>query len=268
MKKHRSVFELMVRSNFYRILLLLVAMVILQTGLFLFAFYRRFGTEAFSLESVLKKSYIELVFFGVFIGMNIFLKTSVGYEGNEKPQYTMMRLSIAGKEVYYWHAASNVLYYLLFFAVEILTIVMLGFLYLKMAPAEYVTGQTLFLACYRSDLLHSLLPLGDFPYLIRNILGLAAASLYSACYPKEYAVEDEKKGEKEKQRNWKNRFDLFVFVPVLFIGEFGDYFYCILLIIFGAAYIMWKIGRIRQEEMESRQEEIIQNSENERRKSP
>ena len=71
MKKNRSVFELMVRSNFYRILLLLTAMVILQTGLFLFAFHRRFGTEAFSLESLLKKSYIELVFFGVFIAMII-----------------------------------------------------------------------------------------------------------------------------------------------------------------------------------------------------
>ena len=248
MKKHRSVFELMVRSNFYRILLLLAAMVILQTGLFLFAFYRRFGTEAFSLEAVLKKSYIELVFFGVFIAMNIFLKTSVGYEGNEKPQYTMMRLSIAGREVYYWHVLSNVLYYLLFFAVEILTIVMLGFLYLKMAPGEYVTGQTLFLACYRYDLLHSLLPLGDVPYLVRNILGMVACSMFSAYYPKEYAEEGDKEGGKEKRKNWKKRFDLFVFVPVLFIGEFGDYFYCILLIIFSTVYIMWKIGRIRQEE--------------------
>ena len=267
MKKHRSVFELMVRSNFYRILLLLAAMVIVQTGLFLFAFHRRFGTEAFGLEAVLKKSYIELVFFGVFIAMNIFLKTSVGYEGNEKPEYTMMRLSITRREVYYWHVVSNVLYYLLFFAVEVLTIVMLGLLYLKITPGEYVTGQTLFLACYRYDLLHSLLPLGDFPYLVRNILILAASSMFSAYYPKEYAVKDEKEGGKEKQKNWKNRFDLFVFVPVLFIGEFGDYFYCILLIIFCAVYIMWKIGRIRNEETESRQEEIIENSGNERRKN-
>ena len=268
MKKYRSVFELIVRSNFYRILLLLAAMVILQTGLFLFAFYRRFGTEAFSLEAVLKKSYIELVFFGVFIAMNIFLKTSVGYEGNEKPQYTMMRLSIAGREVYYWHMLSNVLYYLLFFAVEILTIVMLGFLYLKMAPAEYVTGQTLFLACYRYDLLHSLLPLGDFPYLIRNILVLAAASLYSACYPKEYSPKEGKEEKMEKQRDGNNRLNLFVFLPIMFMGEFGNYVYCTVLIIFGVVYIWWKIDRIRKEERESRQEEIIENSGNERRKNP
>lgn len=264
MKKNRSVFELMVRSNFYRILLLLAAMVILQTGLFLFAFHRRFGTEAFSLESLLKKSYIELVFFGVFIAMIIFLKTAIGYEGNGKPEYTIMRLSITRKEVYYWHAASNMLYYLLFFTVEILTIVMLGLLYLKMAPGEYVTGQTLFLACYRYDLLHSLLPLGDFPYLIRNILVLTASSMYSAYYPKEYAAEEEKEGEKEKRKNWKTRFSFNVifFGPVMFIGEFGDYFYCIFLIIFGAGYILGKIGRIRKDETESRQAEIIEKSGN------
>ena len=259
MKKHRSVFELMVRSNFYRILLLLTAMVIVQTGLFLFAFHRRFGTEALSLEAVLKKSYIELVFFGVFIAMNVFLKTAIGYEGSGKTQYTMMRLSIARKEVYYWHAASNVLYYLLFFAVEILTIVMLGLLYLKMAPAEYVTGQTLFLACYRYDLLHSLLPLGDFPYLIRNLLVVAAASLYSAYYPKEYYPKEGETGKKKNRSNW---FNWFVFIPILFLGEFGDYFYCNFLVIFSVVYITWKISAIRKEEQESRQEEVIETASN------
>lgn len=259
MKKHRSVFELMVRSNFYRILVLLAVMVVLQTGLFMLALNRRFNTESFGLEYVLEKSYIELVFFGIFIAMDILLRTSIGYESDGKHHYTMMRLSVTKKEVYYWHFVTNMLYYLLFFIVQILTIVILGMVYLKVTPAEYVTGQTLFLACYRYDLLHSLLPLGDLPYLIRNILVLTAASLYSACYPKENCA---KEGDMEKQRNRNNRFNLFVFFPVCFVGGFGEYFYCNLLIILGAVYILWKIGRIRKEELESRQQEIIEKSEN------
>ena len=251
MKKHSSVFQLMVRSNFYRVLGLMAVMIVLQTGLFWLALNRGFGVEGFGLEYVFEKSYVELVFFGVFIAMDLLLRAGSGYEVEGKHNYTMMRLSVTRKEVFYWHFISNVFYYLLFFTVQILTIVILGMMYMKLAPTEYVTGQTLFLASYRCDLLHSLLPMDDFPYLIRNILVLAAASLYSACYPKE--------GETEKK---KNRFNLFVFFPILFLGEFGDYFYCNFLVIFGVIYILWKVSRIRKEELESRQEEVVGKAEN------
>lgn len=255
MKKHISVFQLMVRCNFYRVLAVLAVMIVLQTGLFWFALNRGIGAEGFGLEYVFEKSYIELVFFGVFIAMDLLLRAGSGYEVEGKHNYTMMRLSVTRKEVYYWHVVSNVLYYLLFFTVQILTIVMLGMMYTKFAPAEYITGQTLFLACYRYELLHSLLPMDDFPYLIRNIMILIAASLYSAYYPKEYYLKQEKT---EKKKNRNNRFNLFVFSPILFIGEFGDYSYCIFLVIFGVIYIPWKIFRIRKEEQESRQEEQIE----------
>lgn len=252
MKKHISVFQLMVRCNFYRVWAVLAIMIVLQTGLFLFALNRGFGIEGFGLEHVFEKSYIEIVFFGAFIAMDLLLRAGSGYEMEGKHRYTMMRLSVTRKEVYYWHFVSNVLYYLLFLTVQILIIVILGMVYMNVVPAEYITGQTLFLACYRYDLLHSLLPLGDYPYLIRNILILAAASLYSAYYPKE---SDLKQGENAGKKKGNYRFNLFVFFPVLFIGEFGDYFYCNLAVVFGAVYILWKISRIRNEEIESRQEE-------------
>lgn len=262
MKKHISVFELMVRSNFYTVLVLLTVMVGLQSGLFLFALNRGFTGESFGLEYIFEKSHIELVFFGAFIAMDLLLRESIGYDSNGKHHYTLMRLSVTRKEVYYWHFISNVLYYLLFFTVQILTIVMFGMIYMKYAPAEYITGQTLFLACYRYDLLHSLLPLGDFPYLIRNILVLVAVSLYSACYPKEYSSKEGKEGKTKKQKNRNNQFTPFVFIPIMFLGEFGDYFYCNFLIIFCVVYILWKIFAIRKAELESRQEETIGKAEN------
>lgn len=251
MKKHRSVFQLIIRCNFYRVLGLLAVMVVVQTGLFCLTLNRGCGVEGFGLEYVFEKSRIELVFIGVFIAMDIFLRTSTGYGLEGKRHYTMMRLSVTRKEMYYWHFVSNVLYYLLFFTVQLLTVVMLGMLYVKQTPAEYVTGQTLFLAFYRNNFCHSLLPLGDVPYLIRNILIVISAAMWSAYYPKD--VEAEKK---------KKHFNSFVFLPVLFIGEFGDYFYCSLLVIFGTIGIIWKIGKIRKEELESRQEEIIEKAGN------
>lgn len=259
MKKHISVFQLMVRSNFYRVLSALAVMAVLQTGLFWFALNHGNSAEGFSLEYVLKKSLIEIVFFGAFIAMDLLLRVGSGYEMEGKHNYTMMRLSVTKKAVYYWHVASNVFYYLLFLAVQSLLIVMFGIIYTKLAPTEYVTGQTLFLACYRYDLLHSLLPLGDFPYLIRNLLVVGAASLYSAYYPKEYYPKEGETGKKKNRGNW---FNSFVFIPIMFLGEFGDYFYCNFLVIFCIVYITWKISAIRKAELESRQEEGIETASN------
>lgn len=245
MKKHISVFQLMIRSNFYRVSGLLVVMVVLQTGLFWIALNSEVSADGFGLEYVFKISHIELVFIGVFIAMNIFLRTAVGYDYDKgKQHYTMMRLSVTRKEVYYCHVVSNVLYYLLFYTIQTLTAVMLGMMYLKFAPAEYVTGQTLFLACYRSAFLHSLLPLGDFPYWIRNLLVLIAAGFWSAYYPKEEEAEKKKK-----------QFPGFVVLPVLYSRGLGDYTNCTILIIYAVGYLIWINNHVRKEEMEIRQEE-------------
>ena len=245
MKKHMSVFQLMVRCNFYRVLVVLTVMIILQTGLFWFALNRGINTEGFGLEYVFEKSHIDIVFIGAFIAMYLLLRASVSNE-EEGKNYTMMRLAVTRKEVYYWHVASNMLYYLFFFTVQLLTVIMLGIMYLKFAPPEYVTGQTLFLAFYRNNFCHSLLPFGDFPYWIRNIVILISAAMWSAYYPKEE--------EREKK---KKHFNSFVFLPVLFIGELGDYFYCGFLVIFGTIGIIWKINKIRKEEQEIRLEESL-----------
>lgn len=245
MKKHMSVFQLMVRCNFYRVLVTLAAMVVLQTGLFWWAFNHGFGAEGYGLEFVFEKSHIELVFIGVFIAMDIFLRAGTGYEAEGKHNYTMMRLSVTRKEVYYWHFVSNVLYYLLFFSVQLLTVIMLGVMYLKYAPAEYVTGQTLFLAFYRNNFCHSLLPLEDFPYWIRNFLVLIGAGFWSAYYPKEEEVEKKKK------------FPGFVVLPVLYSRGLGDYTNCVILGIYAVGYIIWIIHHIRKEELEIRQEESL-----------
>lgn len=245
MKKHMSVFQLMVRCSFYRVLAVLTVMIVLQTGLFWFALNHGISTEGFGLEYVFEKSHIDIVFIGAMIAMDILLRAATEYEA-ERKNYTMMRLSVTRREVYYWHFASNMLYYLLFFCVQLLTVIMLGMMYLKFAPVEYVTGQTLFLACYRNDFLHSLLPFGDFPYWIRNFLVLIAAGFWSAYYPKEEETEKKKK-----------QFHGFVVLPVLYSRGLGDYMNCIILGIYAVGYIIWMNIHVRKEEQEIRQAETL-----------
>ena len=62
-----SVFQLMVRSNFYRVLSALAVMAVLQTGLFWFALKKGGSQEGFGLEYVVEKSHIGIVFLIVFV---------------------------------------------------------------------------------------------------------------------------------------------------------------------------------------------------------
>ena len=55
MKKHSSVFQLMVRCSFYRVLIILTVMVTLQTGLFWLALNSGSSAEGFGLEYVFEK---------------------------------------------------------------------------------------------------------------------------------------------------------------------------------------------------------------------
>lgn len=234
MKKHIAVFMLMARCTFYRILGLLAVMVAAETGLFWLALKQGISDEGFGLEYVIDKSHIVVVFFAIFIFIDMFLMASTGYESKGKHHYTLMRLSVTRREVYYWQCIYNMLCYLLFWAVQVLTAVLLGYIYVKNAPAEYVTGQTIFLSFYRNDFLHSLLPFEDILFWIRNLVICITLGFWSARYPKE---------------GKKKRYGLYWwFLLMFFIGELGDYVRCNFLIIYSIGCIVVENYRINKAE--------------------
>ena len=63
MKERMSVFMLMARCSFYKILGLLAVMTTVETGLFFMALNREVNKEGFGLEYVIQKSHIAIVFF-------------------------------------------------------------------------------------------------------------------------------------------------------------------------------------------------------------
>lgn len=220
MKKHLSVFMLMARSTIYKHLSLLVLMAAVEGGLFCWLLARGNAGGGLGLETLIRQSRIIWVFGACFVLMTVLLAMT-GSEGGSKLSYTLKRLSVSERWVFVWQSAYNTVCYLLLWAAQILIAVVLCRIYEANAAAEYVSGQTVFLAFYRNNFLHALLPFEDAIFWVRNGIFAAALGLCAAWFPM-------------AQRKGKRFAVLFVFgggVIVLFSCGIGDAINCAAAII-------------------------------------
>jgi len=182
MKKHGSVCMLLVRCSIFRVLAVLAGMALVEVGLFLAVLSRGITTEGYSLELFVSKSGLQWVFGCAFLLMTILLCLP-GTESGSKCGYTLRRLRVSERTVFFWQSAVNSMFYLLLWLVQILLAVGLSRLYVLMARPEFVSGQTIFLAFYRSDFFHSLLPFEDAGFWVRNAVLVLALGICAARYP-------------------------------------------------------------------------------------
>ena len=180
MKKHSSVFMLMARSTIYRVLGLLIVMAVAEAGLFWLRLQQGAIDGNFSLEAIISESRLSWACAAFFLFVNVILSWG-SYTISDT--YTAARLSVSGKAVYLWQCIYNTLCYLLFWMVQILIGIGLCRVYEAMAPAEFVSNQTVFLAFYRSKFLHSFLPFEDTWVWVRNILLVVALGVCSSRIP-------------------------------------------------------------------------------------
>ena len=180
MKKHSSVFMLMARSTIYRVMGLLILMAVAEGGLFWLRLQQGAIDGNFSLEAIISESRLSWACAAFFLFVNVILSWG-SYTISDA--YTAARLSVSGKAVYLWQCIYNSLCYLLFWMVQILIGIGLCRVYEAMAPAEFVSNQTVFLAFYRSKFLHSFLPFEDTWVWIRNILLVVALGICSSRIP-------------------------------------------------------------------------------------
>ena len=180
MKKHSSVFMLMARSTIYRVLGLLIVMAVAEAGLFWLRLQQGAIDGNFSLEAIISESRLSWACAAFFLFVNVILSWG-SYTISDA--YTAARLSVSGKAVYLWQCIYNSLCYLLFWMVQILIGIGLCRVYEAMAPAEFVSNQTVFLAFYRSNFLHSFLPFEDTWVWVRNILLVVALGICSSRIP-------------------------------------------------------------------------------------
>lgn len=191
MNKHISVAALLCRTTIFKILALLLVMAAVQGLLFYFAMDTEGAvaeagigglSTGIALENIVTRSHIQWVTAAGFLALCIILCYS-GCEFGAKSGYTWRRLSISEQAVFLWQSAYNTLCLILLWAVQAITVFALCAWFTLRTDPAYFTGQTVFLAFYRDELLHSLLPLGDVSLWIRNALMAAGMGIAAAAFP-------------------------------------------------------------------------------------
>lgn len=181
MRKHSSVLWLMIQSSFKKILLLLAGMVVVELALF----WRAVGqmqASNYGLEQAFSEGRIAWVAAFGLIFMTMLLCLTGAERGGSRTGYTLQRLSVSEKTVFLWQAVYNASCYLLLWIVQVVAASGLGHLYTNMAEPDMVTKQTVALAFYRSDFLHSLLPMMELNRWLCNLALLVGLGLTSAYF--------------------------------------------------------------------------------------
>lgn len=184
MRKHFSVLMLIVRSTIYKILVLFFLTACAEWLLFRLSLNFALtsadaGIGMAALENIILSSRISWVYAICFVIMAALLCTT-GCEYRSKQGYTLRRLSVSELSVFAWQGGYNIFCFFMLWVFQALLSYALCTLYITKADPTLTSSQTIFLAFYRNDFLHSLLPLSEVSRWIRNILlamclGLAAA---------------------------------------------------------------------------------------------
>lgn len=183
MKKYVSVWMLLARSTIYKILDVSVLAAIVEFILFYRTYKKEVFSEMFQLEYVVAQSGIMWVFV-VLVILTIILLGQNGYEFTGKQSYTWKRLQITEKSIFLLQVTYNVACFLMVWAIQLFVAILFGKLYLNWTTPQLISGQTLFLAFYRSNFLHTLLPLEDIVIWIRNFVVIVLWSVICANLPK------------------------------------------------------------------------------------
>lgn len=181
MRKYASVLALASRSTFYKLLALLVLTAGVETALFCWAVSRRSEVPYLSLEEAVSSSFLPIVCAAAFLLLCALLAQTGCELWGSKTGYTVRRLRVRERTITLLFSCYNTGCFLLFWFFQALVLLFLCRLYTRVLPPEASGAQTVFLAAYRNDFFHSLLPLAEWSRLVRNLflapaLGLCAAT--------------------------------------------------------------------------------------------
>ena len=175
MKRYLSIFMLLSRSVLYKLVAVFFGTAALHTAVY----FVLLGSQR-NIEAIFNHWGMKTIF-----GVGLFLTTamlvSTLTQSGSKLDYTIRRLRIGKGGLCLCQSVFNVACLLMFWAVEILVALLLCRLWVNTMGAE--SHQTVYLAFYRSELLHSLLPLDDMSRWVRNFVVFICLGICSACAP-------------------------------------------------------------------------------------
>lgn len=181
MKKHFSALMIAARSTIYKIAALLLLMTAAEAALFWRLLRKAPSGELYSLQELFEASGIAFVSGAAFLLLCAIL-CLVGYElSGSRTRYTIQRLSVHEKTSALLWGVYNMLCLLLFWAVQLLVVMLLCRLYFARVDPMYYNDQSIFIAFYNNSFLHSLLPLDETSRYIRNAMIFFTLGISLAC---------------------------------------------------------------------------------------
>lgn len=237
MRQHLSVLMLAARSTIHKILGLFVFTAAAQGALFYFALQKALAGEAIGLEQLFGESRIAIVCAISFLLLCALLSFTGCELGGSKLRYTLQRLSISEKSVVLWWAVYNAICFFLFWVLQLVIVLLLSRLYVARMDAAYVSGQTIWLAFYRNNWLHSLLPLAETSRYVRNVIFIVGLGSSAA-----YFSYSQRRGEKGFAL-----VALAMLAVVYFPGAMGNLQGDLLLSLIAFSVTIWVVTRIWKE---------------------
>lgn len=176
-----ALWALLARSSIYKVFAVLLVMVPAEVILFC----RYIKTESAydikyrTLTATVESSHISVIFL-VALGLVYFALVWTEGQLDSGSSGTMLRLRLSGSRIFRIKTAYNVACLVLLFAVQIWLCIWLVGIYGREAETVYASPQRLFLAFYRIDFLHCLLPMAEAGKWMRNILLLLSFGMEAA----------------------------------------------------------------------------------------
>ena len=202
MKRYLSVFEMIARSSIYKVLLAVIGMALLEAVLFGLTML---NSSDIYFERYIDQSLYSYIFRLVYTVVTVILVLP-GMNIGSTQSYTLQRLRIKESRIFWLQSLYNFLAYVLLWGVQLWVLLgSIAVFHRYLPDGAFESNQTYFLAFYRNDFMHSILPLEDMgDWWILGLIGLASA----------YAAAEFTK----QQRVRKVAFELPVLVVTMWLG--------------------------------------------------
>ena len=180
MKKYVSVLELFIRSSFYKALLIFVGMAAIELCGFWYVFQMSLQKkEHMGLEMIIDATAISGIFKIGFLVLTASLVFS-GYSSGCNQNYTLKRLQIKEWNIALLQCFYNGMCYFLFWTVQVVLLFIMSSFYSE--NALEVTNQTVMLAFYRNDFMHSMFPMEASVRWIENGIMLIGCAVTATSF--------------------------------------------------------------------------------------
>lgn len=204
MKRYISVFEMIIRSSFYKVLGILALLSVVELGSFYIAMQQPLASMQPNLEEIVDQSYFIYMFAIAYLLMTVVLVLSGANIGSMQG-YTLQRLRIKEKKVFLLQCIYNVLCYVLLWATQVGVLFVASNYYMTHKTDAILTNQTVFLAFHRNDFMHNILPMQD----TLNWVLLFVIIVCTGCFAADFT---------KMQRRGKVAWILIVFVATAFVA--------------------------------------------------